>query len=182
MTNQFGVFLLVTGQVFKKLGGTGLGDGAQMLDDLVPGHADAVVADGERPGFFVDADTHFEVTVAFVEAVIFQGFEAQFVRRIGGVGDELAQEDLAVGVERVDHQVQQLFGFGLESKRFFMGVHGHGCVAPVIQLALNTTPNHHWSGFEFCGWVMGAFGGISRVGACTLRRIVTPARGLREGR
>jgi hypothetical protein len=39
---------------------------------------------------------------------------AQLVERVGGVRNELAQEDLRMRVERVDDQLQQLTDFGLE--------------------------------------------------------------------
>ena len=43
--------------------------------------------------------------------------EAQLVAGVGGVGDQLAQEDLPVAVQRVDHELQQLADFGLETVR-----------------------------------------------------------------
>ena len=42
--------------------------------------------------------------------------EAQLVGGVRGVGDELAQEDLRVAVQRVDHQLQELLHLGLESE------------------------------------------------------------------
>ena len=40
--------------------------------------------------------------------------EPQPVERVGGVGDQLAEEDLLVRVERVDDDVEELFRFGLK--------------------------------------------------------------------
>ena len=39
---------------------------------------------------------------------------AQLVAGIRGVGDQLAQEDVGLGIDRVHHQVQQLGNLGLE--------------------------------------------------------------------
>lgn len=39
---------------------------------------------------------------------------AQLLQGVGGVGHQLADEDLAVGVEGVDDDVQQLADFGLK--------------------------------------------------------------------
>jgi hypothetical protein len=39
---------------------------------------------------------------------------AELVERIGGVGDELAEKDFRMGVERVDDQVEQFTDFGLK--------------------------------------------------------------------
>ena len=62
-----------------------------------------------------DADR--EVGVALVELGMRERLEAQLVGGVRGVGDELAQEDLRVAVQRVDHEVQQLLHLGLESER-----------------------------------------------------------------
>ena len=40
--------------------------------------------------------------------------EAQLVQGVGGVGHQLAQEDVRVAVERVDDQLEQLVHLGLE--------------------------------------------------------------------
>ena len=39
---------------------------------------------------------------------------AELVERVGGVGDELAEEDLRVRVERMDDELEELADFGLE--------------------------------------------------------------------
>ena len=44
--------------------------------------------------------------------------EAQLVAGVRGVGDQLAQEDLLVAVQRVDHQVEELLDLGLEAEGF----------------------------------------------------------------
>ncbi len=51
--------------------------------------------------------------------------QPHLLQRIGGVGHQLAHEDLAVGVERVDDDVEKLADFGLELVLggFFVG-HG----------------------------------------------------------
>ena len=50
-----------------------------------------------------------------------QRLEAQLVAGVGGVRDQLAQEDLLVAVQGVDHQVQQLLDLGLEAEGFLGG-------------------------------------------------------------
>ena len=50
---------------------------------------------------------------------------AQLVERIGGVGDQLAQEDVAVGIDRMHHEMQELGHLGLELVR--LGPIGSGC-------------------------------------------------------
>ena len=54
------------------------------------------------------------------DGVVRQGLIGQLVDGIGGVGDQLAQEDLAVCIDRIDHQVQQAFRFCLKLFLFHM--------------------------------------------------------------
>ncbi len=89
-----------------------------MRDEVFLVHADAGVGDGEGLVGFVE----FEVDARRVDAiadeglvpVVGEGEVAQLVERVGGVGDELAEEDLRVRVERVDDQLEELADFGLE--------------------------------------------------------------------
>jgi len=54
-----------------------------------------------------------------------QRLESQLVCGIRRVGDELAQKDLLVAVQGVNHQVQQLCDLGLEAERFARVGGGH---------------------------------------------------------
>lgn len=130
LADQLGVFLLVAGELAQEVTGAGLGDGAEVRDGILAAHADAVVVDGEGVGVGIEADTDAQVAVVFEQGRLGQRFKAQFVGGIGGVGDELAKEDFLVGVQRVDHQLQQLFDFGLEAQGLFLGLLGHGDDAP----------------------------------------------------
>ena len=42
---------------------------------------------------------------------------AQLVEGVGGIGNEFAQEDIAVGIDRMHHERQELGDFGLEGTR-----------------------------------------------------------------
>jgi hypothetical protein len=109
-------------QLLQEGGRTGVGDGADELSDLVVRHPDAVVPHREGPGLLVDVDLDVQVGHIGVERVVPQLLQAQLVQRVGGVGDELPQEDILVRVDRVDHQLEQLTRLYLELKRF--GRHG----------------------------------------------------------
>jgi hypothetical protein len=91
-------------------------------DRLVAAHADAVVGDGDGARGLVEADLDFQFVVVAVQGVVVDSFKTQLVRCVGGVGDQLAQEDLLVRVQGVDHQLQQLFYFGLEAKGLFFSI------------------------------------------------------------
>ena len=80
----------------QKCTGAALGDGADVLDDLVLRHADAVVADGEGLRFFIRRDADLPLLRHFRMG---QAFEARLVDGVGGVGHQFPQENVAVGVQ-----------------------------------------------------------------------------------
>ena len=60
-------------------------------------------------------------------------FVAQLLAGVGGVRDELADEDLAVGIDRVNHEMQEARNVGLEALRR-CGLAGRGrCVGSQIR-------------------------------------------------
>ena len=82
-----------------------------MVNDLVAVHPDAIISDGQRAVVFIKRYAYAQLAVAFIQIRLGQRAETQLIRRIRGVGDELAQEDFFVGIKRMDHQVQKLFHF-----------------------------------------------------------------------
>ena len=52
-----------------------------------------------------------QIAVAFIQIRVRQRAETQLVRRIGGVGNQLTQEDFFIGIKGMDHQMQKLFYF-----------------------------------------------------------------------
>ena len=130
LTDQVRVLLLVAGEFLEKISRAGLGDGAQVRNGFLAAHADAVVFQGDGAGLFVEADADLKLGATFEQLRLGQRLEAQLVHRIGGVGDQLAQEDFLVRVQRMDHQVQQLLHLGLEAQGFFLSFHTHGHLTP----------------------------------------------------
>ena len=70
------------------------------------------------------------------------GLVTQPLGSVGSVGDQFAQEDVLIGIDRVHHQVQQAGNVGLERSAFGLGVGsgGHGrqwspAVSNVSQMA-----------------------------------------------
>ena len=92
----------------------GLRDHAEIVLALLRAHADAVVAHGQGARFLVGDHVDVKIVAAQPDLVVGQREIAEFVDRVRGVGDDLAQEDLLVRVDRVDHQIQQTLRFGLE--------------------------------------------------------------------
>ena len=91
-----------------------LGDGAQVVFHLLLGHADAIVGHGEGAGFLVRHDNDLEVVAVQAHLVVGEGTVGQLVDGVAGVGDDLPQEDLFMGIDRIDHQVHQSLGLGLK--------------------------------------------------------------------
>ena len=91
-----------------------LGDGAEVFVQLVLGHADAVVRDGQGAFVLVRGDADFEVFAALADLVVRQREEIELIHRIAGVADELTQKDLFMRVDAVDHQVEYAPRFRLE--------------------------------------------------------------------
>jgi hypothetical protein len=138
LADERGVLLLVAGELLEELGGSGARDGAEMRDGIFAAHADAVVADGQSALVLVRFDPYRELGVAGHQFGPAQGFEPQLVVGVGSIRNQLAQEDLAVAVQRMDHELQQLTDFGLETQGLlgigFWVVHGAARLrAPLVK-------------------------------------------------
>jgi hypothetical protein len=68
--------------------------------------------------FVLNRDRNSQLGVRVDHVVIGQHLELDAVQRIRRVRDQLAQENLAVGVERVRQNIEQLFDLGAIFKRF----------------------------------------------------------------
>ena len=134
------VLALVAGQGGQELPGPRLGDGPDVVDDLLAAHADPVVGHGDRPGVFVVADPDLQRALGLGELGVREQLEPEPVDGVGGVRDQLAEEDLLVAVQRMHHQVQDLDHFGLEAEALLRvhagtlpaGVHAPGPFGPII--------------------------------------------------
>lgn len=91
-----------------------MGDGAEVFDEFVTGHAETVIRDGEGAFFFVGGEGDFQRQVGLEEVVLRELGMAELFESVSGVGNELADEDFAIRVEGVDDDVEDLFDFGLE--------------------------------------------------------------------
>ena len=85
LSDQLRVFLLVTGQVLEKRCGTGLRNRAEVLDDLIAGHTNTVISNGERPGILIDIHLNGEFSLPLEHAVIRQRGKTQLVDGVGGI-------------------------------------------------------------------------------------------------
>ena len=107
-------FVLLVVDLLLELEGPGVGDVSEVLLHLVGGHPDTVVGYGDRLGIPVDLDIDAEVVLSDLAVGFRQNLVVELVYGIGCVGDELPEEDLLVGVDGVDHHVQNALRFRFE--------------------------------------------------------------------
>ncbi len=131
LTDQVRVLLLVARQVFHEIGGAGLGDRAQVGDHVFTAHTDAVVFKRNGLRVLVEAHTNFQLRAAFQQLGLGQRFKTQFVDRVRRVRDQFAKENFLVGIQRMDHEVQQLLYLGLEAQGFLLSFHTHNHQTPI---------------------------------------------------
>ena len=94
--------------------GAGGGDDAQVVLQVLLVHADAVVGHREKTVILVNLQLDAEILAGHAHRLVRQGLVAQLVTGVAGVGDDLPQENFLVGVDGIDHQIQQALGFRLE--------------------------------------------------------------------
>ena len=101
LTDQFFGCRCILGflELTTYLGGAGLGERADQVDDLVTRHADAVVADREGARRFVDVDLDVQIGDVDVEVFVLVRLEAELVQRVRSVGDQLTKEAVLVRID-----------------------------------------------------------------------------------
>lgn len=80
---------------------TRLCDGSEVVDQICLGHTNTSVAESEGLVLLVGGDTNIELLVRVEDGGVGQRSVTDFIKGIGGVGDQLSQEDLFVRVERI---------------------------------------------------------------------------------
>jgi hypothetical protein len=94
----------------QKMLRSGMGDGPQIGFQLLLGHADACVGNGEGVLFVVAVNGDFQGHMGIEFDFFDQTLVPEFFQGIGGVGHQLADENIALGVERIDDDIQDLSG------------------------------------------------------------------------
>jgi hypothetical protein len=80
---------------------TRLCDGSEVVDQICLGHTNTGVAEGEGLVLLVGGNTNIELLVRVEDGGVGQRSITDFIKGIGGVGDQLSQKDLFVRVERI---------------------------------------------------------------------------------
>ena len=129
LADDVDVVALLLGVVGLERLGIGVRDSTEVLVELVLRHADAVVRDGDGAGTLVEADVNGQLVFGKLHVGVRQALEIEFIDGVGRVRDELAKEDLAIGVDRVDHEVEQFLALCFE----FL----HGASLPILERPLS---------------------------------------------
>ena len=103
----FGLFrqLIRFGQPGQKFSGPGLGDSADIFDDFLFVHTYARICNGQGMFFRVRGQTDFKFFFAFQQFRIGQRRKAQFIHSIAGIGNQLPQKNLMIGIDGMNHQI-----------------------------------------------------------------------------
>ena len=87
LADDVGLVAAAVVELRQEFGAAGFGDGAEVGYYFLFAHADAVIADRYGLGFAIDADADRQLAILRQQLVVADGLVAQFVERVGGVGD-----------------------------------------------------------------------------------------------
>ena len=113
-----GFFTCAGFQLFQKIFGAGAGNGAQGADQISLVHADAIVGNGQAVIGLIGGDGDGKAVRLAQQGRILHGVIAQLLAGIRCIGNEFAQENIALGINRMHHQMQKFGHVGCESLRF----------------------------------------------------------------
>ena len=108
---DIGVLLVLFLGLLTELVGARRRDDAEVVFKLFAAHADAVIRDRQRAVLLVDRHRDGKIAAVHADLVVRQRDVTELVDGVAGVGNDLAQEDLLVRVNRVDHQIEQTLRF-----------------------------------------------------------------------
>src|SRR5438477_395807 len=81
---------------------------SQIFHNRFLGHADTVVRNRQRAVLFIGDDFDLPLSVPLQELGFGQSLEAERINGVAGIADQLAEENLLMGVERVDDDAEDL--------------------------------------------------------------------------
>jgi hypothetical protein len=94
--------------LFKELGSAGEGDLVDVLFDFFRGHADTVIGDRDGLGVFVKGDRDAVLGIV-LGGLAERDKVLMLLDRVNGVGDDLADKDILVGIEPFFDDREQVF-------------------------------------------------------------------------
>ena len=113
LADNIDVIALMVGILFLELFRSGMCNRTEVFIELVLCHTDTVIADGNGSSVFIKRKVDCQ-SVRYIDVFFDKALKGEFVKRVRSIGNELAQEDLAIGIDGVDHEIKQLLAFGLK--------------------------------------------------------------------
>ena len=120
LPDQRDIVLCIAGQPVGEGGGAGARDGAEILRQLLPPHAFAIVGDGDGARLLVHLDADAEFGVPVQQFRLGDGAVTQPVAGVCRVRDQFAQEDFLVRINRVHHEVEDASDLRLKRPALFV--------------------------------------------------------------
>jgi hypothetical protein len=93
--------------------GTRLGDRTEVVDQISLGHTNTGISDGEGTLLLVGSNSDKELLLSVEGRRIGKSLVSDLVESIGRVGNQFSKENLLVGVEGVDDEIEKLRDLGL---------------------------------------------------------------------
>ena len=118
LADQIGA-VLGLGETRQERFGAGSRDGAEIVDQLLPVHADAAVDHGKRVRLLVRRDADGGRRPVGDQLGGGDRLIAQLVAGVRGVRNQFAQENVGFRIDRMHHQMQEFGDLGLERLGFW---------------------------------------------------------------
>ena len=128
LTDDIDRVALALGVLGLELLAARMGDGTQVLLKLNGRHTDTIIRNGNGARIAVKTHTNRKIVLVDLHAIVCKALEIELVDCIRRVGDELAQEDLLVGVNRVDHEIEELLALCFELAHALRSLPPCGCL------------------------------------------------------
>lgn len=93
-----------------------MSDGAETLMQILPIHSDSRILENDQLVQLIRRDLDLARSFGYLSG---QLRDSSLLEGVRGVGNELADKDLTVRVERFGHDVHQIAGFGLKEWHIF---------------------------------------------------------------
>gem|GEM_PF-2289406 len=120
LTDQFRIrlclaFLFALRQILQKRLGSGMRNGSEVLNDLLPCHADSIIGNAECARIRIGSDPDLPRLCHFR---LGQRKKTGLVNGVRRIGNQFPKKNFLVGIDRVNHHVQKFTNFCLKTQIF----------------------------------------------------------------
>mmetsp|Transcript_26461 Transcript_26461/g.56851 ORF Transcript_26461/g.56851 Transcript_26461/m.56851 type:complete len:224 (+) Transcript_26461:1975-2646(+) len=124
-TNHVDIVRLTRRQCFHKIGSSRTSNGTKIRNQIILAHTNTSIANGKRLGLRIILNLHLQLRRITQHLWLGHTQKADLIKSIGRIGNQLTEENVLVGVEGVDDNVEHFVDFGFVFKG---GGAGRGCV------------------------------------------------------